>query len=138
MSMEMLLILLSLFEILLLALVVVFFLRLRKSEEVLSRLRDKQDDLLNKLRFNSQMERELVTSFEQRQVELAALDQALEARAKDLTKLLKQAQEMARSPQFLREMVLTGHRRGKSPIELARASGMSVDEVEFIIEQDGD
>ena len=137
MSLQILLVILTLFEALLLFLVVVFFLRLRKSEEVLSKLRDKQDELLSKLRFNTQMERELVTSFEQRQTELAALDQALEARAKDLTKLLKQAQEMARSPQFLREMVLTGHRRGKSAKELAKATGMSVDEVELIIDQAG-
>lgn len=135
--MQILLIALTLFEAVLLCLIVVFFMRLRKSEEVLSKLRDKQDELLSKLRFNTQMERELVVSFEQRQVELAALDQALEARAKELGKLLKQAQEMARSPQFLREMVLTGHRRGKSPKELAKATGMSVDEVELIIDQAG-
>lgn len=135
MSMELLLVLLTVFEVLLLGLVIVFFLRLRKSEEVLSKLRDKQEELLNKLRFNTQMERELVASFEERQAELAALDQALAARAKELSKLLKQAQEMSRSPEFLREIVLTGHRRGKSAQELARSTGMSVDEVEFIIEQ---
>ncbi|EPR34639.1 hypothetical protein dsat_2681 [Alkalidesulfovibrio alkalitolerans DSM 16529] len=135
MSMELLLVLLTVFEVLLLGLVIVFFLRLRKSEEVLSKLRDKQEELLNKLRFNTQMERELVASFEERQAELAALDQALAARAKELSKLLKQAQEMSRSPEFLREIVLTGHKRGKSAQELARSTGMSVDEVEFIIEQ---
>jgi len=135
MSMEFVLVFLTVFEVLLLGLVIVFFLRLRKSEEVLSKLRDKQEELLNKLRFNTQMERELVASFEERQAELAALDQALAARAKELSKLLKQAQEMSRSPEFLRELVLTGHKRGKSAQELARSTGMSVDEVEFIIEQ---
>ena len=65
MSLQILLIILTLFEAALLCLVVIFFMRLRKSEEVLSKLRDKQDELLNKLRFNTQMERELVTSFEQ-------------------------------------------------------------------------
>ncbi|WP_029894449.1 hypothetical protein [Desulfohalovibrio reitneri] len=130
-----LLALLSATEILLLVLVVFFFFRLRKSEEVLSRLRDKQEELLNKLRFNAQMERELVTSFEQRQAELAELDQALEGRSKELKKLLKQAEELTRSPQFLREVVLTGHRKGRSVQEMARSTGMSVEEVELIIDQ---
>ncbi|MFW5487194.1 MAG: hypothetical protein ACNI3A_02030 [Desulfovibrio sp.] len=132
-----LLLVLSVTEILLLLLVVVFFLRLRQSEAVLSKLRSKQEELLNKLRFNAQLEQEIVASFEQRQNELTKLDQLLEARAADMKRLLKQAEEVCKSPQFLREIVVTGCKRGKSSQELARATGLSLEEVELIIEQAG-
>lgn len=132
-----LLLVLSVTEILLLLLVVVFFLRLRQSEAVLSKLRSKQEELLNKLRFNAQLEQEIVASFEQRQNELTKLDQLLETRAADMKRLLKQAEEVCKSPQFLREIVVTGCKRGKSSQELARATGLSLEEVELIIEQAG-
>jgi uncharacterized protein HemX len=132
-----LLLALSITEILLLLLVVFFFLRLRQSEAVLSKLRAKQEELLNKLRFNAQLEQEIVSSFEQRQNELSHLDQQLEARAADMKRLLKQAEEVCKSPQFLREIVVSGCKRGKSSQELARATGLSLEEVELIIEQAG-
>lgn len=132
-----LLLALSITEILLLLLVVFFFLRLRQSEAVLSKLRAKQEELLNKLRFNAQLEQEIVSSFEQRQNELSHLDQQLEARAADMKRLLKQAEEVCKSPQFLREIVVSGCKRGKSSQELARATGLSFEEVELIIEQAG-
>ncbi len=132
-----LLLVLSITEVLLLLMVAVFFLRLRQSEAVLSKLRSKQEELLNKLRFNAQLEQEIVASFEQRQSELSKLDQQLESRAADMKRLLKQAEEVCKSPQFLREIVVTGCKRGKSSQELARATGLSVEEVELIIEQAG-
>ena len=54
-----------------------------------------------------------------------------------LNKLLKQADEYARSPQFLRQVIITGSRQGKSVKELSRATGLSIDEVELIIDQSG-
>ena len=132
-SSSLLLLTMSLVEVALLAVVVFFFWRLRKSEAVLSQLQSKQDDLLNKLRFNAQLEQELVSTFEQRQAELAELDARIEERAKDLRRIIKQAEEYTRSPQFLRQVVVSGHRSGKSPAELARATGLSLDEVELII-----
>ena len=130
-----LLLALSVTEVMLLGVVVFFFMRLKQSEAVLSQLQSKQDDLLNKLRFNAQLEQELVSTFRQRQSELIELDAKIEERAKDLRRIIKQAEQYSRSPQFMREVVLTGWRGGKSANELARASGLTVDEVELIIAQ---
>jgi uncharacterized protein HemX len=127
--------LLSLVEVLLLGLVIFFFWRLRQSEAILSQLQNKQDDLLNKLRFNAQLEQELMASFTKRQAELTSLDEQLAERTETLQKLLNQAQEYARSPQFLRETILNGHRQGKNARELAKVTGLSLEEVELIIEQ---
>lgn len=124
-------------ELVLLFVVIAFYLRLRKSEALISRMQAKQEDFLNKLRVNAQMEQELVDSFENRQSELARLDTLLTDRVVTLNKLLKQADEYARSPQFLRQVIITGSRQGKNIKELARATGLSTDEVELIIDQAG-
>ncbi len=130
-----LLFIVSLSEIALLVVILVFFLRLRRSEAMLSNLQEKQELLLRKLHFNTELEQELVTSFEHRQTELSRLDQVLEMRANDLTKLIKQAEDISRSPHFLREVILTGARQGKSPQALALSTGLSVDEVQLILQQ---
>ncbi|MDO9630675.1 MAG: hypothetical protein Q7I92_02105, partial [Humidesulfovibrio sp.] len=67
--------------------------------------------------------------------ELSRLDGQLTERVVILNKLLKQADEYARSPQFLRQVIISGNRQGKSPKELAKTTGLSVDEVELIIDQ---
>jgi uncharacterized protein HemX len=130
-----LLLALSVTEVMLLGVVIFFFMRLKQSEAILSQLQSKQDDLLNKLRFNAQLEQELVSTFQQRQAELIDLDAKIEERAKDLRRIIKQAEQYSRSPQFLREVILTGWRSGKSASDLARSTGLSVDEVELIIGQ---
>ncbi len=130
-----LLLALSVTEVMLLGVVIFFFMRLKQSEAILSQLQSKQDDLLNKLRFNAQLEQELVSTFQQRQAELIDLDAKIEERAKDLRRIIKQAEQYSRSPQFLREVIQTGWRSGKSASELARSTGLSVDEVELIIGQ---
>ncbi len=122
-------------ELVLLFVVIAFYLRLRKSEALIARLQTKQEEFLNKLRANAQLEQELVDSFESRQNELARLDTLLSDRVIALNKLLKQADEFAKSPQFLRQVIITGHRQGKSVKELSRATGLSADEVELIIDQ---
>lgn len=132
-----LIIVLSVVEVLLIVVVVFFFSRLRESESVLAQLQEKQEELLTKLRFNAQLEQELVATFEARQNELAELDATIETRVKELNALIRQAEEYSHSPQFMREVILSGHRQGKSPRELSRASGLSVDEVELIIAQEG-
>lgn len=125
----------SVFELALLALLVAFFLRLRRSEALLSALQERQETLLAKLRFNEELERELVSTFERRQTELAALEEALAARAAELGKLLRQAEKAVRSPRLLREIVVEGRRAGRSPRELAGATGLSVEEVELLLEE---
>lgn len=130
-----LLLALTVTELVLLFVVIAFYLRLRKSEALIARLQTKQEEFLNKLRANAQLEQELVDSFESRQNELARLDTLLSDRVIALNKLLKQADEFAKSPQFLRQVIITGHRQGKSVKELSRATGLSADEVELIIDQ---
>jgi uncharacterized protein HemX len=130
-----LLLALTVTELALLFVVIIFYLRLRKSETLIARMQTKQDEFLNKLRANAQLEQELVDSFERRQDELSRLDGQLTERVVILNKLLKQADEYARSPQFLRQVIISGNRQGKSPKELAKTTGLSVDEVELIIDQ---
>jgi len=130
-----LLFLVSLTELALLVVVLVFFLRLRRSEALLGALQEKQELLLRKLHFNAELEQELVSTFAKRQEVLAGLDQRLQDRAAELEKLLRQAEQVSRSPRFLREVVLSGLRQGKSAQALALATGLSVDEVELIVGQ---
>ncbi len=125
----------SVFEVLLLAVLVAFFLRLKRSEALLSALQERQETLLAKLRFNEELERELVATFERRQTELAALEGALSARAAELGKLLTQAEKAVRSPRLLREIVMEGRRAGRTPRELASATGLSIEEVELLLEE---
>ena len=130
-----LIIFLTVSELALLLLVVLFFSRLRRSEDLLSKLQKNQDSLLKKLDFNAKLEQELVGSFHRRQADLAELDQQLEERSKQLEKLVRKAEEITRSPEFLRQIILNGTRRGQSPQALAKATGLSLDEVQLILAQ---
>ncbi len=71
----------------------------------------------------------------QRQAELRELDSKLEQRANDLRRLMAQAEGITRSPQFLREIILNGKRKGLSSRQIAKNAGISVDEVELILAQ---
>ncbi|SHN68566.1 hypothetical protein [Desulfovibrio litoralis] len=128
-----LLALVSVMELLLLFLILMFFWRLRRSETALSNLQANQEDMLIRLAENASLEQELVNSFAARQQELRHLDGLLQVRAEELKRLLDQATNLTRSPQFLREVIRKGHQQGKSPMELARATGLSLDEVELLL-----
>lgn len=130
-----LIIFLTLCELVLLLLVVLFFSRLRRSEELLAKLQLNQDTFIKKLDFNARLEQELVSSFQSRQAELAELDQKLEQRRAELEKLVKKAEEFSRSPDFLRQVIANGARRGQSAQALAKATGLALDEVELILAQ---
>lgn len=130
-----LLIFFSATEIILLIAVILFFMRLRKSEELVTKLQSKQQEFINKLHFNAQLENELMNTFEERQDELAKLDYQLDQKTKKLKKILAQAEEFSRSPQFLRQIIITGHKEGKPVTRLAKATGLSTEEVELIIDQ---
>ncbi|MDR2503207.1 MAG: hypothetical protein LBD82_02305 [Deltaproteobacteria bacterium] len=125
----------TLLEIFVLFLLWRFFRRLRQSEDLLTDLQNGQADLLEKLQFNANLESELMSSFKQRQRELQQLDERLREHAAQLRSLLEQADQVSRSPQFLRELILNGHRQGLALTELARRTGLSVDEVELILNQ---
>lgn len=130
-------ILVSVVEVALLGVLLMFFLRLRRSEALLNRLQANQAQLLDRLRQNAELEQELVATFAQRQEQLRHLDRRLEERADALRRLLEQAEGISRSPQFLREVILNGHRKGRSLEQIARSTGLSVDEVELILAQTG-
>ena len=130
-----LLIIVSLIEIVLFALLLRFFSRLRRSEDLLTRLRDNQDSLLDKLSANAELERELMHSFHTRQNELRLVSEKVEQRAAELAALVEQAEAISRSPQFLRELIIAGKKKGRSPAQLAKATGLSLDEVELILLQ---
>ena len=88
---------------------------------------------MQRLHQNAALEKELVESFAQRQSELKLLDMRLEERAAGLRELLEQAEAVSRSPQFLRELIHEGRRQGKSLPQLAKATNLSIDEVELIL-----
>lgn len=132
---DLLLILFTLSEVILLVIVILFFLRLRKSEALLSALQTNQAEFIKRLQFNTQLESELVATFEQRQMSLVKLNEELEDRAEKLKKLVDLANEYCKSPQFLRETILNGRKAGKSPVQLAKATGLSLEEIELILDQ---
>ncbi len=122
-------------EVFLLVAVLFFFLRLRRSEDLVQQLQTNQEILLARLQHNAELERELVATFAQRQAELRALDQRMEERADELRRLVSQAEGITRSPQFLRELILNQHGRGASAKQIAKNAGLTVDEVELILAQ---
>ena len=132
---DLLIILFSISEVVLLVIVILFFLRLKKSETLLSGLQANQEGFIKRLQFNTQLENELVATFEQRQQELVALNNELEKKSAELQKLVDQANEFCKSPQFMREIIIQGHRTGKSPVQLAKSTGLSLEEIELIIDQ---
>ena len=125
----------TLIEVLLLLLAAVFFVKLKKSESLMRALQDRQQEFLRKLDFNAQLEKEIVSSFASRQEELAALEEKLQYRAEEMRRLPEQAETFTKSPQFLRQTILSGFKRGHSIQALAQSTGLSEDEVELILDQ---
>ncbi len=125
----------SVLEIFILAGALVFYMRLKRSQILMSTLQDNQQSILARLEMNARLEKDIVATFAQRQAELRELDSKLEARATELKRLMEQAEGIARSPQFLREIILNGRRKGLTPRQIARNAGLSVDEVELILAQ---
>ena len=125
----------SILELVVLGGVLFFYLRLRRSEAMLNALQGNQEALLARIEMNARLEREIVATFAQRQAELQNLDEKLEERARDLRRLLEQAEGISRSPQFLRELILNGHRKGLNSRQIAKNAGLSVDEVDLILAQ---
>ncbi len=127
--------LVTLAEMALIVMVLLFFARLKRSEALLSRLQASQEQLLERMYDNAELEQELVASFSSRQDELRQLNLRLEERAVALQRLLDQAEGISRSPQFLREVILNGQRKGLSIKQIAQKAGLAEDEVELILTQ---
>ena len=120
-------------ELALIILVLLFFIRLRRSEQMLSALQSNQDALMERMLRNAELEQEMVASFAQRQQELTLLNRAMEDRILNLRKLLDQAEGITRSPHFLREVILNCRRKGQSVDEIVRRTGLARDEIELIL-----
>ena len=102
----------TLAELALVFLVLLFFVRLRRSEQMLSTLQANQDDLMDRMLRNAELEQEMVASFAQRQQELTQLNRVMEERIASLRKLLEQAEGITCSPHFLRDG--PGQRRNRT------------------------
>ena len=122
-------------EILLIALAIFFYSKLKKSELLVRSLQDRQDEFLQKLDMNARLEKEIIGTFTKRQEELTALEEKLHYRAVEMRRLLEQAENFTKSPQFLRQTILSGFKRGQSAEALAQSTGLSVDEVELLLDQ---
>ena len=125
----------SILELFLLCGALLFYWRLRRSVNLHKSLQDIQQTLLARIEMNARLEKEIVATVAQRQAELRELDSKLEQRANDLRRLMAQAEGITRSPQFLREIILNGKRKGLSSRQIAKNAGISVDEVELILAQ---
>ena len=122
-------------EILLIVLAFFFYRKLKKSELLVRSLQDRQEEFLQKLDINARLEKEIIGTFTKRQEELTALEEKLHYRAVEMRRLLEQAENFTKSPQFLRQTILSGFKRGQSAEALAQSTGLSVDEVELILDQ---
>lgn len=122
-------------EVLFIVLAVFFYTKLKKSELLVRSLQDRQDEFLQKLDMNARLEKEIIGTFTKRQEELTALEEKLHYRAVEMRRLLEQAENFTKSPQFLRQTILSGFKRGQSAEALAQSTGLSVDEVELILDQ---
>ncbi|BDV00443.1 hypothetical protein TDMWS_05280 [Thermodesulfomicrobium sp. WS] len=127
----------SVVEVLLAAVAIFLYLRLRQSEALIRTLQERQSEFMEKLAWNTRLEQELVASFAERQEELARLDAQLTQTATHLRRLLQEAERYTKSPEFLRHIIVSGRRRGQSPQALAQSTGLTVDEVELILESEG-
>jgi uncharacterized protein HemX len=123
----------TLAESVLVLLVFAFFVRLRRSETLISGLQANQEKVLERIYRNAEIEQDLVESFSQRQEQLRVLNQRMEERAGQLQRLIGQAEGIARSPHFLREIILNGRRKGLSVAEIAKTAGLAEDEVSLIL-----
>jgi hypothetical protein len=130
---------LTITEFVLLAVVLLFFRRLKRSESLLDALQQRQQQFVAKLSFSAELEQELVATFEERQKELAQLERKLVQRADELKQLLDRAEKIPPrpQPQDPKQIVLDGYRRGLPLKALAQSSGLSFEEVELVLMQAG-
>ena len=128
--------LITLAEFVLIILVLVFFKRLRKSEQVLLAMQNNQDEIMDRMVRNANLEQELVATFVERQAELERLNIAMEERICMLRKLLKQAEEISHSPYLLREVILSSRKKGMNIEMIAQKTGLAKDEIELILKKE--
>ncbi len=49
--------------------------------------------------------------------------------------ILKQLEEASNSPKVLKEIIISGYKNGESLESLAKRTGLSIEEIEWILEQ---
>ncbi len=133
-SFQWIIVIVSVIEVYLLFLILIFFYRLRKTESLLAEMQSNQKNFIDRLDFNARLEKEMVSTFQQRQKELLNLEAKMEQRVKELNGLIRQAEQYTRSPSFMKNLIMTGHLNGRSIEELVKTTGLSRDEVELIID----
>lgn len=129
----MFLVALTVAELIVIFLVLLFFFRLRRSEHLLSLLQSNQNTLMERLARNAELEHDLVATFAQRQEQLQNLTTKMDDRIRTLRRLLEQAEGITRSPHFLREVILNCRKKGQSPEQISQTTGLARDEVELIL-----
>ncbi len=123
-------------ELIIIFLVLLFFRRLKRSEEALEHLQRNQEEFMDRLHRNVQLEQEMVTTFIQRQEQLERLNIAMEERIYHLKNLIKQAEEISHSPYLLREIILSSKKKGLSLDMIAKKTNMAKDEIEIILKKE--
>ncbi len=123
-------------ELFLIILVLIFFRRLRKSEQVMLAMQNNQEELMDRMVRNANLEQELVATFVQRQEELERLNIAMEERIFMLKKLIKQAEEISHSPYLLREVIMNSRKKGMNTDMIAQKTGLAKDEIELMLKKE--
>lgn len=123
-------------ELILIILVLLFFKRLRRSEEALENLQNSQEEVLDRMIRNANLEQEMVATFIQRQEQLQRLNIAMEERIFMLKRLIKQAEEISHSPYLLREIIMNARKKGQNIATIAQKTGMARDEIELILKKE--
>ena len=123
-------------ELILIILVLLFFKRLRKSEQALENLQNNQEEVMDRMIRNVSLEQEMVATFIQRQEQLERLNIAMEERIYVLKRLIKQAEEISHSPYLLREIIMSSRKKGHNIDMIAQRTGMARDEIEMILRKE--
>ena len=119
-------------EIALFLALVLFYKKVKTSENLVANLYKNQHTFLQMLNENSSFEQEFEKSFAQHIEHLRALDRETRKRIERLENLLSHADTVIQSPAVLRETILQGLRQGISKERLAHTTGISIQEVEII------
>ncbi len=127
---------LTLAEFIIIFLVLLFFKRLRRSEQALEHLQSNQEEFMDRLLRNVQLEQEMVTTFIQRQEQLERLNIAMEERIYYLKNLIKQAEDISHSPYLMREIIMNSKKKGLPLDMIAKKTGMAKDEIEIILKKE--
>lgn len=119
-------------ELALFAGLVIFYKKVKASENLVANLYKNHHTFLQMLNTNSSLEQEFEKSFAEHIDTLKILDVETVKRIVQLEQLLSRAEAVIQSPELLRETILHGLRQGIPKETLAHKTGASIQEVEII------